>query len=69
MDVAKTDLEKNIYKYKEDIKNNNYNELYILFKEILNVLVELKKENLYHLDIKPCNILMSERNVNLEELE
>ena len=32
-----------------------------IFIEILNVLSNLKKKNLFHMDIKPCNILMSER--------
>ena len=58
MDVAITDLEKNLYSYKKDIENNNYNEIYNLFKVIIKVLVDLKNKNLYHLDIKPCNILM-----------
>ena len=35
MDVAKTDLEKNIYSYKDDIDNDNYTKLYILFKKLL----------------------------------
>ena len=42
MDIAKTDLEKNLYSYKKDIGNNNYNNIYILFKEIIKVLIDLK---------------------------
>ena len=30
MDIAKTDLEKNMYKYKEDIEKDNYNFKYHL---------------------------------------
>ena len=33
----------------------------------MNVLYELKKSNLYHMDIKPKNILMSERYINENE--
>ena len=61
MDIAKTDLEKII---KNNIENNKIEDdvyIYNLLKETLNVLIELKKLNLYHMDIKPVNILMSER--------
>ncbi len=43
MDIAKTDLEKII---KNDIENNKIEDdiyIYNLFKEIINVLIELKK--------------------------
>ena len=43
MDIASTDLEKNIWTFKEDIKENNYLSLFILFNEIINVLRDLKK--------------------------
>ena len=32
-------------------------------------LIELKKYNLYHMDIKPVNILMSERYININEFD
>ena len=35
-------------------------DFYKLLKETINVLIDLKNHNLYHMDIKPCNILMSE---------
>ena len=60
MDIAETDLEKII---KENIKEKNINNADInkLLKETLNVLIELKEKfNLYHMDIKPCNILIKE---------
>ena len=59
MDIAKTDLEKII---KLNINNNNFiNDIdfYKLLKETINVLIDLKKINLYHMDIKPCNILIT----------
>ena len=43
MDVAKTDLEKNMNQYKKDIEINDYSKLYTLFKEIINVLTDSKK--------------------------
>ena len=36
-------IQKNMYLYNEDIDKDKYTELYILFKEIINVLVDLKK--------------------------
>ena len=59
MDIAKNDLEKII---KSNInKNEIINDLdfYKLLKETINVLIDLKKINLYHMDIKPCNILIT----------
>ena len=62
MDIANTDLETII---KGNIQNDIIEDdvyIYNLFKEIIvNVLIELKKLNLYHMDIKPVNILMTER--------
>ena len=29
-----------------------------MLSEVIQVLIDLKKENLSHLDIKPCNILI-----------
>ena len=45
---------------------NNCNVKYLiwvfkLLNEIIKVLSELKYKGLFHMDIKPCNILMSER--------
>ena len=37
--------------------------IYNLLKEITNVLIELKNINLYHMDIKPVNILMSKKYI------
>ena len=31
---------------------------------MINVLLNLKKKKLYHMDIKPVNILMTERYIN-----
>ena len=59
MDIAKNDLEK-IIKY--NINNNNFineKDFYKLLKETINILIDLKKINLYHMDIKPCNILIT----------
>ena len=39
MDVAKTNLEKNIKEYKIDIEKKEYNKIFTLFKEIFKVLV------------------------------
>ncbi len=58
MDEAKTDLEKMI---KLNINNNEFIEdedYYKLLKETIYVLVDLKIHHLYHMDIKPCNILI-----------
>ena len=49
MDVAKTDLEKNINSYRDDIDKDNCTKLYTLFKEIINVLIALKKKNIVSL--------------------
>ena len=39
--------------------------IYKLLKEIIKVLIKLKNElNLYHMDIKPCNILLKEELIN-----
>ena len=59
MDIAKSDLEKSI---KLNIKNNIWiddNDFYKLLKECINVLIDLIKLNLYHMDIKPVNILIT----------
>ena len=59
MDIANSDLEKDI---KHNIKNNKYvNDLdfYKLLKECINVLIDLKILNLYHMNIKPVNILIA----------
>ena len=67
MDEAKTDLEKIIkinIKNKEFIEDKNY---YKLLKETIIVLIDLKKYNLYHMDIKPCNILISEGFIEILE--
>ena len=32
-------------------------------------MIDLKSKDLYHMDIKPCNILLSERLVKFEELK
>ena len=59
MDIAKNDLEKII---KSNINNKEFindKDFYKLLKETINVLIDLKKINLYHMDIKPCNILIT----------
>ena len=33
-----------------------------MLKDIINVLIKLKEINLSHMDIKPCNILISYTN-------
>ena len=50
MDVAKTDLEKNMNKYKKDIDEINYSKLYTLFNEIINVN-RFKKNKIYIIQI------------------
>ena len=42
---------------------------YMLLKEIIKVMIKLKEKNLFHMDIKPCNILMSERYININEFD
>ena len=37
--------------------------------EIIDVLKDLKIKKLFHMDIKPNDILMTERLVNFEEIE
>ena len=44
---------------KKEFINNH--DIFKLLKEVINVLIKLKNQNLYHMDIKPCNILMSEK--------
>ena len=42
MDIAITDLEKNINEYSKDIKENKYDYLYLLFKEMFYIFRPLK---------------------------
>ena len=67
MDIAKTDLEKRIQHKINNTQTETDEYVYKLFIEIFNVLKNLKYKNLYHMDIKPVNILMKLNRIDTLE--
>ena len=56
IELTESNLEKNIFDKKN--KNDNFSEkqIYSIINQILDALIYLKSQNIFHFDIKPSNI-------------